>query len=185
MSRMINIQMDSDDMIQALVDRVGAWTDDSNVIDLFEQYYEYAVDNGCFDGCEFDVRAIVDNDYVNNTSIIDREEFDKDREEYIKEQVDSDGFSDEDRPTVEGYAEDYNCEYTRLEDGSLKLTDPDDQEDFEQELANFDREKQEALEQYENETPTWEDVEDSRDIPDFLDVEYIEAVTDNLMLVIY
>lgn len=166
MSRMINIQMDSDDMINALVDRVGAWTDDGEVIDLFEQYYTNAVDNGCFDGCEFDVMSIVDNDYVNNTSIIDREEFDKKREEYIKEQLDSDGYADEDRPTVEEYAE-------------------DEQEDFEQELETFDKEKQEALEQYENDTPTWEDVEDSRDIPDFLDVDYIEAMTDNLMLVIY
>ena len=77
MGRMISIQMDSDDMINALNERVGYWTDDSDVLELFDQYYTNAVEGGCFDGCEFDVMSIVDNDYVNNTSIIYREEYEE------------------------------------------------------------------------------------------------------------
>ena len=164
MGRMVSIQIDTDDMIDQLVNRVGYWTDDSDVIDLFEQYYEHMVEGGCYDGCEFDVMSIVDNDYVNNTSVVTRKEFDKAREEYIQESMDSDGFSDEDRPKAEDY---------------------EDKEDFEEELKTFEEEKAEALEQYEEETPTWEDVESSRDIPDFLSIDYIEAMTDSLMLISY
>ena len=166
MSRMITIQIDSEDMKEMLYNRVKHWTDDSETLELFKQYYDNMVDCRCYDGGTFNVMSIVDNDYVNWTSIIDKEEFEKAREEYIKEQVDSDGFSDDDRPKAEDY-------------------DEDEQEDFEQELADFDREKQEVLEQYEEDTPTWEDVQDSRVIPDFLDVDYIEAMTDNLILVRY
>ena len=87
MGRMINIQMDSDDMINALNERVGYWTDDSEVAELFDQYYTDAVDNGCFDGGEFNVMYIVDNDYVNNTSIIYREEYESDREKFLKDSI--------------------------------------------------------------------------------------------------
>ena len=87
MGRMISIQMDSDDMIEALCNRVGCWTDDSDVIELFTQYYENAVNNGCFDGCEFNVMSIVDNDYVNNTSITYREEYESDREKFLKDSI--------------------------------------------------------------------------------------------------
>ena len=154
MSRMISIQMDSDDMIEALVDRVGAWTDDREVIELFEQYYEYMVDSGCFDGCEFNVMSIVDNDYVNNTSIITREEFDKAREKYLREDIKS-------------YIKDNRDFY-----------DEDEHAEWVADLKSH-------IEDLKGEAPTWEDVQDSRDIPDFLDVDYIGAMTDNLMLVIY
>ena len=154
MSRMIEIQMDSDDMVQALVDRVGAWTDDYEVIDLFEQYYENAVEGGCFDGCEFDVMSIVDNDYVNNTSIMTREEFDKAREKYIEEYLDLDGFTED-----------------SLDEGET--------------LEDLQKQREEARAEYEENTPEWEDVKNYRDIPDFLDVGHIEAMTDNLMLVTY
>lgn len=151
---MISIQMDSDDMVQALVDRVGYWTDDSDVIDLFEQYYENAVYGGCFDGSEFDVMSIVDNDYVNNTSIMTRAEFDEAREKHIEEYLDLDGFTED-----------------NLDEGET--------------LEDLKQQREEARAKYEEDTPTWEDVKDYRDIPDFLDVDYIEAMTDNLMLVIY
>ena len=130
MSRMISIQMDSDDMIEALVDRVGAWTDDREVIELFEQYYEYMVDSGCFDGCEFNVMSIVDNDYVNNLSIVTRGEFEEARDKYIEEQMEADGFTED-----------------NLEEGET--------------LEDLEKQREEVLKQYEEDTPTWEDVEDS------------------------
>ena len=83
----MQVNIDNYDAIDMLVNRVNYWTDDSEVIELFEQYYTNMVEGGCFDGCNFDVMSIVDNDYVNNMTIITREEFESDRNDYIDEQV--------------------------------------------------------------------------------------------------
>ena len=83
------VKLDEYEAIDMLVERVKAWTDDEEVIDLFEQYYTSMVEGGCFDGCEFNVMAIVDNDYINNLTITTREEFEKARDEYIEEEVKS------------------------------------------------------------------------------------------------
>ena len=140
---MITVRMDEYDAIDLLVNRVKYWTDNEDTIDLFEQYYTSMVEGGCFDGADFDVMSIVDNDYVNNTSIVTREEFEKDREEYIKEQMESDGFMDE------------------------EVTE---------------EEKAEALKQYEEETPTWEDLERGENTLEFLSGYYIEAKTNESLL---
>jgi hypothetical protein len=84
---MITVRMDEQDAIDLLVERVKYWTDDDEIIDLFEEYYTNMVEGGCFDGADFDVMSIVDNDYVNNTSIVTREEFEKDRDEYIQDEL--------------------------------------------------------------------------------------------------
>ena len=84
---MITVRMDEQDAIDLLVERVKYWTDDEEIIDLYEEYYTNMVEGGCFDGADFDVMAIVDNDYVNNTSIVTREEFEKDRDEYIQDEL--------------------------------------------------------------------------------------------------
>ena len=85
---MVSIQMDSDDMIEALVERLHTWTNDEDVREVFEQYYEHMVEGGCFDGCEFNVMSIVDNDYVNNMSITSIGEYNEAREEYLKDNTD-------------------------------------------------------------------------------------------------
>lgn len=166
MGRMIDIQMDSDDMINMLNERVGYWTDDSEVAELFDQYYTNAVENGCFDGSNFDVRSIVDNDYVNNTSIMTREEYEKAREDYIKEYMDLDGFSDDDRPKAEDYSE-------------------DEQDDFIAESKDFEVEKAEALQDYEDNTPTFDDLEVGDTVPDFISGYTIEAKTSSSILISY
>ena len=84
---MITVRMDEQDAIDLLVNRVEHWTDDSEIIDLFEEYYTNMVEGGCFDGADFNVMSIVDNDYVNNTSTVTREEFEKDRKEYIQNEL--------------------------------------------------------------------------------------------------
>ena len=140
---MITVRMDEYDAIDLLVNRVKYWTDDDDTIDLFEQYYTSAVEGGCFDGADFDVMSIVDNDYVNNTSIVTRAEFEKDREEYIKEQMEADGFMDE------------------------EVTE---------------EEKAEALKQYEEDTDTWEDLERGVNACPFLSGDYIEAKTNESLL---
>ena len=140
---MITVRMDEYDAIDLLVNRVKYWTDNEDTIDLFEQYYTSMVEGGCFDGADFDVMSIVDNDYVNNTSIVTRAEFENNRDEYIIEQMQSDGFMDE------------------------EVTE---------------EEKAEALKQYEEETPTWEDLERGENTLEFLSGYYIEAKTNESLL---
>ena len=135
--------MDEQVAIDLLVKRVECWTDDSEIIDLFEEYYTNMVEGGCFDGADFDVMSIVDNDYINNTSIITREKFEKDRDEYIKEQMEADGFMD-DEVTEE--------------------------------------EREEALKEYEEDTPTWEELERGEHHLSFLSGYYIEAIKGDCLL---
>ena len=142
---MITVRMDEQDAIDLLVERVKYWTDDDEIIDLYEEYYTNMVEGGCFDGADLDVMSIVDNDYLNNTSIVTREEFEKDRDEYIKEQMEADGFMD-DEVTEE--------------------------------------EKEEALKEYEEDTPTWEDLERGEHHLSFLSGYYIEGIKGDYMLVV-
>lgn len=84
---MITVRIDEDTLIEMLVERVKAWTDDDETIELFEQYYDNMVNGGCFDGANVDIMSIVDNDYVNNTSTMDKDEFEQARSLYIDEQL--------------------------------------------------------------------------------------------------
>lgn len=164
----ITITIDEADFLDMLVDRVKDWTDNPNTIELFEEYYDHLVYSGYFEGSSRSIAEIVDNDYCNNTSIVTEEEYNKAREEHIKDSVDNDGFSDDDRPKAEDYDE--------------------DDDSFEADLKDFEVEKAECLQQYEEDIPTWEDLEVG-EIPsessDFLDGYYIEAKTDTAILVSY
>lgn len=68
---MINVQIDESDALDLLIERVEFWTKDHDVIDLFDDMYSTYLDSGVFDGCEFNIMAIVDNDYINYCSVID------------------------------------------------------------------------------------------------------------------
>ena len=68
----VTVTIDEQDLLDMLMDRVNDWTTDD--ADLFEKMYENRIWGGCFEGTEFDIMSIVDNDYVNNTSIITRED---------------------------------------------------------------------------------------------------------------
>ena len=154
MGRMISIRMDSDDMIEALVERLHTWTNDEDTRELFEQYYEHMVEGGCYDGREFDIMSIVDNDYVNNLSIVTREEFEEARDKYIEEQMEADGFTED-----------------NLEEGET--------------LEDLKKQREEVLEQYEEDTPTWDDIEYGENDIEFLEGSYVEAKTDRCLLVSY
>ena len=71
---MITMQIDEDDLLDMLMERVGVWTKDEEVLDLYEKMYRSYVDGGCFDGAELDVMSIVDNDYVNWCSTLCQED---------------------------------------------------------------------------------------------------------------
>lgn len=72
------VNIDNDELVRMLVDRVEFWTDDLEVIALFEDYYENKVWSGCFEGAELDIMGIVDNDYVNWFYVGTREEVEAD-----------------------------------------------------------------------------------------------------------
>ncbi|MBO7712303.1 MAG: hypothetical protein J6S85_01970 [Methanobrevibacter sp.] len=67
---MITVKIDEDTALEMLCDRVDFWRDGEEA-DLFKKMYEHYVYNGLFDGAEFDVKSIVDNDVVNWCSIVD------------------------------------------------------------------------------------------------------------------
>ena len=148
----ITITIDEDDFLDMLVDRVRSWTNDEDTIELFEQYYDHMVYGGCYEGTSRSIAEIVDNDYVNNTSVITKDEFNKAREEYIEEYLDLDGFTED-----------------NLEEGET--------------LEDLKKQREEARQQYEEDTPTWEGLEAGEEVPDFLDGYVIEAKTDSCMLV--
>ena len=71
---MVTVQIDEDDLLDMLMERVGVWTSDREVFDLYEKMYRNYIDGGCFDGAELDVMSIVDNDYVNWCSTLCQED---------------------------------------------------------------------------------------------------------------
>ncbi len=64
---MITVQIDETTLLDMLVDRVEYWTDDRDIIELYQEYYNNLIEAGCFEGGTLDIAAIVDNDYVNYT----------------------------------------------------------------------------------------------------------------------
>jgi len=58
-------KIDNDLALDMLMDRLDFWTDDPTTKELYEQMYENAIEEGVFEGGEFNVMHIVDNDYVN------------------------------------------------------------------------------------------------------------------------
>jgi hypothetical protein len=71
---MVTVQIDEDDLLDMLMDRVAEWTNDTEVRDLYEKMYESYVDGGCFEGAELNIMSIVDNDYVNYCSTLCEED---------------------------------------------------------------------------------------------------------------
>lgn len=91
---MITLQMEEDDVLSLLTDRVEYWTNDQVVIGLFQDMYENLVYGGAFEGGTFDVWAIVDNDYVNYCDVIypDDERYDECLEAHNAGESEADGF---------------------------------------------------------------------------------------------
>lgn len=64
------VNIDNDDALDMLLERLEHWTDDHTTHCLYETMYESYIDGGVFEGGEFDVMAIVDNDYVNYCDVV-------------------------------------------------------------------------------------------------------------------
>jgi len=72
---MVNVKIDEDTLLGVLIDRLEQWTSDEDIIALYKNYYEDLINCGCFEGMEFNPMVIVDNDWINNTSVIGSKEF--------------------------------------------------------------------------------------------------------------
>ena len=74
---MVTVTIDEDTLLEMLLDRVEFWTSDESVVNLYRDYYEGLVHSGCFEGCKLDIMSIVDNDYINNLTVISKEDFEQ------------------------------------------------------------------------------------------------------------
>lgn len=74
---MVTVTIDEDTLLEMLLDRLEYWTSDESVINLYRDYYEGLVYSGCFESCTLDIMMVVDNDYVNNLTIISKEDFEQ------------------------------------------------------------------------------------------------------------
>ena len=70
---MINVKIDETTLLNLFMNRLEYWTTDSDVLELYEKYLEDLIFNGCFEGAELDVDLIVDNLYVNDTAVTNKE----------------------------------------------------------------------------------------------------------------
>ena len=85
------VNIDNDRAVDMLLERLEHWTDDITTHRLYETMYENYVYGGCFDGGDFDIMAIVDNDYVNWCTVITE---DDEAYEDIKELYEREGITD-------------------------------------------------------------------------------------------
>lgn len=70
---MINVQIDEKTLLNLFMNRLEYWTTDSEVLELYEEYLQDLINGGCFEGAELDVSLLVDNLYINNTAVTDKE----------------------------------------------------------------------------------------------------------------
>ena len=70
---MINVQIDETTLLKLFMERLKYWTTNSNTLQLYEKYFQYLIDGCCFEGAGLDVNLIVDNLYINDTAVTDKE----------------------------------------------------------------------------------------------------------------
>ena len=70
---MINVKIHETTLLNLLMDRLEYWTTDTNVLELYKNYLKELIDCGYFEGEELYVDLIVDNLYINDTAVTDRE----------------------------------------------------------------------------------------------------------------
>ena len=71
---MINVQVDEEQLLDLLMQRVKDWSKNANILNLYEQYLRDLIDMGCFEGANLDISLLIDNLYVNDTQIMDKED---------------------------------------------------------------------------------------------------------------
>lgn len=71
---MINVQIDKTDLLDLCMDRLGYWITDDDKLALYRDYLEELINEGCFESVSLDVKEIIDNLYINDTTIMNKEE---------------------------------------------------------------------------------------------------------------
>ncbi len=71
---MINIQIDETTLLNLFMDRLEWWNTDNATLALYKTYLRDLIDAGAFEGSVLDVNLIIDNLYINDTTIMDKEE---------------------------------------------------------------------------------------------------------------
>lgn len=72
---MITVKIDELALLDIIMTRVECWIDNPIKENLLEDYYKGLVYSGCFEGAKLDIATIVDNDIINNTTFIHKEDF--------------------------------------------------------------------------------------------------------------
>lgn len=70
------VELNDEEALEALMERVRHWTDDRVECALFEDMYKNYIYGGVFEQSEFNVDVIVDNDYINWCSFIYKDDDD-------------------------------------------------------------------------------------------------------------
>ena len=73
---MINVQIDETTLLNLFMDRLEYWTADDDVLELYENYLRDLIDGECFEGAVLDINLIIDNLYINDTTIMSKEMLD-------------------------------------------------------------------------------------------------------------
>ena len=72
---MIRMNIDEDFFIELCIDRLKEyWTQDDDVAELYRIYIHVLAYDGCLDGIYADIMTFVDNLYINDTKVMDKEE---------------------------------------------------------------------------------------------------------------
>ena len=72
LSESISMEVDEDDLLDMLMNRVYDWNESSNdiVYKLYEKMYSNMIDEGIFEGAPLDINGVVDNDWVNWCNVV-------------------------------------------------------------------------------------------------------------------
>ena len=73
---MINVKINEIALLNLFMSRLEYWTTDDDVLELYEDYLKELIYSGCFENSELDINLIIDNLYVNDTTIMDKEMLD-------------------------------------------------------------------------------------------------------------
>ena len=73
---MINVKINETTLLNLFMNRLEYWTSDDDVLKLYESYLKDLIDCGCFENRELDVDLFIDNLYINDTTIMDKEMLD-------------------------------------------------------------------------------------------------------------
>ena len=71
---MINVRINEITLLNLLMNRLEYWASDDDVLALYEEYLKELIDCGCFENSELDSDVIIDNLYINDTTIMDKKE---------------------------------------------------------------------------------------------------------------